>query len=38
VDLEIPDAQHLRFRFPDTDAVVRAASDGATLAGRPPWR
>jgi len=33
VDLEVLDAQHLRFRFPDTDTVVRAASDGLTLAG-----
>src|SRR5438876_1203665 len=33
VDLEVLDAQHLRFRFPNTDGVLRAASDGLTLAG-----
>jgi len=33
VDLEVLDDQHLRFRFPNTDGVFRAASDGLTLTG-----
>ncbi|TMB57605.1 MAG: hypothetical protein E6J60_04715 [Deltaproteobacteria bacterium] len=32
-DLEVVDAQHLRVRFPDTDAVFRDPSDALTLAG-----
>src|SRR5439155_22745340 len=33
LDVEVPDAQHLRFRFPDTDALVREATDALTLTG-----
>ncbi len=33
VDLEVLDPQHLRFRFPDTDALLRDPADALTLAG-----
>src|SRR5439155_5310893 len=31
--VEVPDAQHLRFSFPDTDGLVRDATDALTLTG-----
>ena len=33
IDVEVLDTQHLRFRFPDTDALVRDAADALTLTG-----
>jgi hypothetical protein len=33
VDIEVLDAQRLRFRFPNTDRLVREATDSLTLAG-----
>jgi hypothetical protein len=32
-DLQVLDAQHLRVRFPDTDSLVRSATDALTLTG-----
>jgi hypothetical protein len=32
-ELQVVDATHLRFRFPDTDALLDAANDGRTLTG-----
>src|SRR5262245_9829024 len=33
IAVEVPDPQHLRFRFPDTDGLVRGATDALTLTG-----
>jgi Tol biopolymer transport system component len=33
IALEVPDDRHLRFRFPDTDAQVLAATDDVTFSG-----
>src|SRR5262245_48020448 len=33
IAVAVPDPQHLRFRFPDTDGLVRGATDALTLTG-----